>query len=77
MRLEWYEGKIKLIVKRSLLISYLKTSQAFKQPNPLKNSLGSYFQSVSGSVGITLLVFPLSVGLTSSHLLLLGFILNS
>jgi len=64
-----------------ILISYLKNSQAFKQPNPLKNSLGSYFQSVSGSVGITsscsLLVFPLSVGLTSSHLLLLGFILNS
>jgi len=46
----------------------MKTSRAFKQSNPLKNSPGSPSQSVSDSVGITssclLLAFPLSVSLT-------------
>ena len=54
--------------KKTSYFIIMKTSRAFKQSNPLKNSPGSPSQSVSDSVGITsnclLLAFPLSVSLT-------------
>ena len=54
--------------KKKQAISYLKTSRAFKQSNPLMSSPGSPSQLVSDSVGITsscwLLAFPISVSLT-------------